>query len=107
MKDKNYSYKSAVEHELQQFTEEARKERYYPELKAQLDLMNTKIAESKKNELLLYKDQIKMLIEEEIVARHHLERGGIEARFKYDNDVRKAVDVLHNDALYKKTLSRP
>ncbi len=106
MKDKNYTYKSAVEHELQQFADEAKKERYYGDLKNQIDQIATRVADSKKNELMLYKDQIKMLIEEEIVARHHLERGSIEARFKYDNDVKKAIEVLHNDAVYKKTLLR-
>jgi carboxyl-terminal processing protease len=93
-----------MEHELEQFADEARKERYYPELKGQLDLITNRIADSKKNELILYKDQIKMLIEEEIVARHHLERGSVEARFKYDNDVKKAIEVLHNDSVYRKTL---
>jgi carboxyl-terminal processing protease len=104
MKDKNYAYKSAMEHELEQFADEARKERYYPELKGQLDMITNRIADSKKNELILYKDQIKMLIEEEIVARHHLERGSVEARFKYDNDVKKAIEVLHNESVYRKTL---
>ncbi|HYF69182.1 MAG TPA: S41 family peptidase [Ohtaekwangia sp.] len=105
MKDKDYAYKSLVEHELEQFLEEAKKERYYSDLKTQLDQVNARIAENKKNELMLYQDQIRMLIEEEIVSRHHLERGAIEARFKYDNDVKKAVEVLHDAALYKKSLN--
>lgn len=105
MKDKNYTYKSYMEYELQQFTEEAKKEKYFNELKGQLDQISLRISESKKNELMLYKDEIKMLLEEEIVARFHLERGSIEAGFKYDNDIKKAVEVLHTTALYKKTLN--
>jgi carboxyl-terminal processing protease len=46
-----------------------------------------------------------MLLEEEIVGRYHLERGSIEAGFKYDQDVRKAIDIVHNPAQYKKILS--
>lgn len=105
MKDKDYTYKSLMEYEFEQFSEEAKKERYYPELKNQLDQITRHIAASKKNELMLYKDQIKMLLEEEIVSRYHLERGSIEARFKYDHDVKKAIEVLHNQALYKKSLN--
>jgi carboxyl-terminal processing protease len=90
---------------LQQLTEEAKKEKNYTELKTQLDLMQTKINEQKKNELMTYKDQIKMLLEEEIVSRFHLERGGIENGFKYDEDVKKAIEVLHNTPRYKKILN--
>jgi carboxyl-terminal processing protease len=105
MKDKNYQYKSYLEYELQQFTEEAKKEKYYTELKAQLDQIQARIAESKKNELMMYKDEIKMLLEEDIVSRYHLEKGSIEAGFKYDDDVKKAVEVLHSSAQYKKILN--
>jgi carboxyl-terminal processing protease len=105
MKDKNYTYKSYLEFGLQQVTEQAKKEKYYADLKTQLDQINTKINESKKNELTLYKDQIKMLIEEEIVSRYFLEKGGIETGFKYDEEVKKAVEVLHNNPQYKKILN--
>jgi carboxyl-terminal processing protease len=105
MADKNYTYKSLLEFQLEQFTEEAKKERYYNEIKNQLGEVILKIKDSKKNELTLYKDQIKMLLEEEIVSRFHLERGSIEARFKYDNDVKEAIDVLHNPVHYKKVLN--
>jgi carboxyl-terminal processing protease len=55
--------------------------------------------------LALYKDQIKMLIEEEIVSRFHLEKGSIETGFKYDQEIKKAVEVLHNVPQYKKILN--
>jgi len=105
MKDKNYSYKSYLEYQLQQFTEEAKKEKYYDELKNQLDQIHTRIADSKKNELAMYKDEIKMLLEEEIVSHYHLERGSIESGFKYDNDIKKATALLHDNTQYKKLLN--
>lgn len=105
MRDKNYAYKSYLEYELQQFTEEARKEKYYPDLKAQLDQIQNRIGDNKKNELTLYRDEIKMLLEEEIVSHYHLERGGIEAGFKYDNDVKVASNLLHDSQQYKKILN--
>jgi carboxyl-terminal processing protease len=105
MKDKNYSYKSYLEFGLQQFTAEAKKEKYYNDLKTQLEQIQNRISDSKKNELMLYKDQIKMLLEEEIVSRYFLEKGGIETGFKYDQEVKKAIDVLHNTPQYKKVLN--
>lgn len=105
MKDKDYAYKSYLEYGLQQVSEEAKKEKYYQDLKVQLDQIANRIAESRKNELTLYKDEIKRLIEEEIVSRFHYEHGAIEAGFKYDLDVKKAIEVLNNQPQYKKILN--
>lgn len=107
MKTKNYSYKSYMEYQLQQFTEEAKKEKYFAELKGQLDLVTARIAESKKNELVLHKDEIKMLLEEDIVSRYHLEKGSVESGFKYDKDIKVASEILRNSAQYKKLLNIP
>lgn len=105
MRDKNYSYKSYLEYGLQQFTEEAKKEKYYDDLKNQLSQIQARIAENKKNELMLYRDEIKMLLEEEIVSHYSLERGSVEARFKYDNEIRTASALLHDAAQYRKILN--
>jgi len=107
MKNKNYSYKSYMEYQLQQFTEEAKKEKYFSELKGQLDQVSARITESKKNELVLHKDEIKMLLEEDIVSRYHLEKGSVESAFKYDKDIKLASEVLRNSVQYKKLLNIP
>ncbi len=105
MKDKDYAYKTFLEYGIQQLTEEAKKEKYYGEIKGQLDQIQKRIEESKKNELMLHKEQIKMLLEEEIVSRYHLEKGGIETGFKYDQDIKKAVEIVHNLPQYRKLLN--
>jgi carboxyl-terminal processing protease len=105
MKGKNYAYKSYLEYQLQQFSEEAKKQKYYDDLKDQLTQIQSRIADSKKNELLLYKDEIKMILEKEIVSHYHLERGSIESGFKYDDDVKMATTLLHDYTRYKKILN--
>jgi carboxyl-terminal processing protease len=105
MKGKDYSYKSYLEYGIQELIEESKKEKYYEGLKAQLDQINNRLVESKKNELTTFKQQIKRLIEEEIVARYHLDKGRIESGFKNDLEVKKAVEVLHDTPGYKKTLN--
>jgi carboxyl-terminal processing protease len=105
MKGKDYSYKSYVEYGIQQLIEQAKKEKYYDGLRTELDQINAHLAESKKNELALYKDQIKRMLEEEIVSRQFLEKGRIETAFKYDPEVKKAIDVLHDAPQYKKMLN--
>ncbi len=105
MKARDYTYTSYLEFGLQHFTEEARKEKYYAELAEDLEEIRSRITESKKNELLIHKNQIKVLIEKAIMTRHYLEKGSIETGFKYDNELREAIEVLHNQARYRSILN--
>jgi len=104
MKGKDYNYRSHAEIELASLIEEAKRERYYDALKPQLDQINGKLTDSRKNDLVTFKDQIKMVLEEDIVSRYQLERGSVETGFKYDQDIKKAIEVLNNKAQYNKLL---
>ncbi len=105
MKGKNYTYRSPVEAELAELTEEAKRERYYDELKPQLQTMQARLNESKKNDLQTFKDQIKSLLEEDIVSHYYYERGAIEVGFKRDTDIKKSIEILNNTAAYRKMLN--
>lgn len=105
MKDKHYTYQSQVEQELEQFVTDAKKEKYFPEVKAQVEHIRNRIAESKKNELMANKDQLRMLLEKEIVSRFYLEKGSVQVGFKHDHEVKKAIDILHDAKQYRKLLN--
>ncbi len=105
MKGKDYKYQSAIEGDLTSLVEEAKKEKYYTDLQITLDQLQNKIKESRKNDLHLYRDQIKTLLEEEIVSRYYFEKGSVENRLKNDQEIKKAIDVLHNQGEYKKILN--
>jgi carboxyl-terminal processing protease len=105
MQGKTYNYRSMAEIQLHSLGEEAKRERYYNELKPQLDQLNAKLSEKRKHDLVTFKDQIKMVLEEDIVSRYYLERGSVETGFKYDNEVKKAIEVLNNKVQYNKILS--
>lgn len=104
MKGKNYAYTSNLDLQLKELSQEAEQEKYYTELKPQLDQIKAKIEENKKNELVLYKDQIKKLLEEDILARYYLEKGSVEAGFKYDQELKKAAEILQSQPQYIKLL---
>ncbi|MBA4145629.1 MAG: peptidase S41 [Cytophaga sp.] len=104
MQGKNYNYRSLAEVQLTSLIEEAKRERYYTELKPQLDQINARLTEKRKHDLITFKDQIKMVLEEDIASRYYLERGAVETGFKYDSEVKKAIEVLNNKAQYNKIL---
>jgi carboxyl-terminal processing protease len=105
MKGKAYNYETEMEDNLKKLTEVAHQEKYYNDLKNSIDQLQHQIKESKKNDLIIYKEQIKTLLEEEIVARYYLEKGAVESRFKNDVEIKKSIDLLHNLAEYKKILN--
>lgn len=104
MKGKNYAYTSTLDVQLKQLIEEAEAEHYYTDLKPHIDQIRTRIAENKKNELMIYRDQIKKFLEEDIMSRYYLEEGTVQVGFKYDQELKKASDVLLNAASYARLL---
>ena len=105
MKGKDYSYQSIFQDGAEALQSAAKKEKYYTEIKPQLEAIQAKLKESRKNDLFFFKDQIKMLLEEEIIARYYFEKGTIEVRFKRDSQLKKAVEVLGDPLAYKKILN--
>ncbi|MCZ8070615.1 MAG: S41 family peptidase [Bacteroidota bacterium] len=105
MKGKKLSYASELDTQLQELEEMAKKEKYLNDLKPTLEQLRQRVRESRKQDMLLFKDQIKKLLEEEIASRYYLERGVVEVGFQYDDEVKKAIEVLHNPVLYQKTLN--
>ncbi len=106
-KGRTLSYQSPIEDRLEQLRKTAQSERLYDELRSLIDQLQQRLAESRKNDLITYRDQVKNLLQEEIVGRYYLDRGRVEVSFKDDAEVRKAVDILTITALYNKTLNKP
>ena len=104
IRTKEYNYRSHLEIQLNQLTKEAKTERFYEALKPQLDQIQSRLIESRKNDLITFKDQIKLLLEEDIVARYYLERGQVEVSFKEDAEINASVELLNNPSQYRKVL---
>lgn len=104
-KTKDYNYRSPFEIQLSLLSTEAKTERFYDDLKPQIEQIQARLAESRKNDLLTFKDQIKALLEEDIVARYYLERGQVEVSFRQDVEISKSIELLNNPVLYKKVLN--
>ena len=105
VKTKELNYKSPLEIQMSQLKAAAKNERLYDELKPQIEQIQSRLSEGHKNDMSTFKDQIKSLLEEEIVGRYYLERGQSEVSFKDDSEMKKAIEVLNNLTLYKKTLN--
>ncbi len=105
VKSKQYNYRSPVEMELSVLKEQAKRERYYDDLRPQLEEISELLKENRKKDLYTFRDQIKSLLEQDIVSRYYLEKGSTEVEFKYDADLKKSFEILSASADYKKLLN--
>lgn len=105
LKDKEYDYTTKVETSFKDLAAAAQKEKYYDEIKVQLEALKTRMAHNKEHDLEKNKDEIREVLEHEIVSRYYFEKGVKEAGFDDDPEVKEAIRVLNDTALYQKILS--
>jgi carboxyl-terminal processing protease len=105
LKTREYSYRTALELQLSQLTNEAKDEKAYEDLQPHIEQLQSRLAENRKNDLVTYKDQIKKLLEEDIVTRYYFERGQVEVTFKQDDEIQRSIEVLNNTIQYRKILN--
>jgi len=104
MKDKKVEYKTQMETELKELENEAAREKYLPLIKSQIALVQQKLDELHQSDFSTFKDQIKLLLEREIVSRYYFEKGAAEFSLSRDEEVKRAVTVLNDTEGYKKIL---
>ncbi len=104
LETKDYDYLTKVETTYNELTASAKKEKYYEDIKDQLDALRKKITHNKESDILKHKSEIINLLEQEIVSRYYLEKGVKLISFRSDPEIKKAVEVLNAPADYVKTL---
>lgn len=102
--DKDYSYTTSVEKSLKSMTVNAKEEKYFNDIKADLKRLEEQLASSKKNDLNDFRDQIIDMLEKEIVTRYYFEKGAVESNFDSDMDLTEAIKVLNDTEKYNKIL---
>ena len=89
---------------LDEFKQALQKDKHFDAMKSEYESLKNKMADYKAKDLINHHDEVKEILEEEIVSRYYYQKGRIEADFKYDADVRKALEVLGNQGLFASIL---
>jgi len=104
LNDKEYEYETKTEKAIKKLEKDAEGEKYLSELQDQLEILSSKMEESKNNDIERFKSEISELLEMEIVTRYFYQKGKIETTIKHDEEIAKAIDVLENMVLYNAIL---
>ncbi|QJD95919.1 S41 family peptidase [Mucilaginibacter robiniae] len=93
---KNYTYSTASEKILTALKAEATKDKQYNELQPEIEALKNKLASNKKNDLQVYKPEIKQILENEIADRYYFDKGRYETNFKYDKELAQAIKTMQD-----------
>jgi carboxyl-terminal processing protease len=103
--DKLYKYSTMVDEDLDELTKDIKSEYPNPAISTALNTLKKQIETEKRKEFEKNKTQIRTALGSEIIRRYYYDEGMIQYTLKHDQFIDKAVEVLNNAILYRKTLS--
>jgi carboxyl-terminal processing protease len=104
LNDKDYKYQTAAEKTLADLKSEEEEGKKFDVIKNEFESLKAKITTSKKNDLTLYKPEIKRVLENEIVQRYYFQNGRALQAFQYDLELKKAAEIINNKVLIASVL---
>ena len=105
LKNKEYQYETKTEKALNKMIKDAEKEKYFSDLKSEINILKAKMDSSKNNDILKFKKEISQILEGEIISRYTLQRGRLENSLKYDEDVKEAISLIQDSEKYNNILN--
>ncbi len=105
-KDSNFTYETTSSKALQDLVKTLKKEKYYDNLKPELDDLTAKLTPDIPQDFERFKSEISELLEEEIASRYYYQRGRLEVSTRHDTEVKHAAGILQNEAQYGSLLQK-
>ena len=105
LSDKDYEYTTESEDLLVELEKAAKDDKYFDAVKAEYEALKDKLNHNKKGDLYKFKDEIKYILENEIVTRYHYQIGQIEASLQHDIVLEEAIKTLKDKELYSSILA--
>lgn len=107
VKSRDFKYDRQSEKMLKSLKEVAEFEGYMEGAAEEFKALEKKLNHNLDRDLDYFAKQIKGYIAQEIVPRYFYQRGAAMERLKEDEDLEKAIEVLHDAGRYKQILSAP
>jgi carboxyl-terminal processing protease len=102
-----FEYSTASEEQLKKTKISAEKEGYFKDIEAEYQAMLTKLTPSKERDLDKFQEEIRQMLENEIVSRYYFQNGRILDSFKNDPVLQEAKKILSDNTRYQKILGKP
>lgn len=98
---KKYDYDTESEKVLAELKKKAYAEKYGTILEKEIENLEAKLLNAKKQDIYKFKDAIVNQIEKEIASRYYFEKGKIQIGLRNDSEIKEAIDLIGNTSKYK------
>lgn len=106
LSNKEYDYETESEAKLEALKEKAEKENCFQTIQAVYSAVSAKLKVDKSSDLKLHEQEIKWLLENEIVSRYYYQNGRTENSFSSDPEIKMAIKALSSPAVFSAVLNR-
>lgn len=100
VKQNNFKYDSQSKDELEELIKSARKEKYYGLAEAEFEALKAKLEPNLDKDLKQFDEEIKSMLEDEIISRYYYQKGAIRAAINDDKGIEKAIEELNSETAY-------
>lgn len=100
VKDNEFEYESKSQDELAELIKAAKREKYYGLAQSEFEELTAKLEPNLEKDLTQFEDEVKELLEDEIVSRFYYQKGAIRAAIHDDEGIKKAVEELNSSTAY-------
>ena len=98
--NRNFSYSTKSEDSLKELIKTAKREKYYDLSAEEFAALEKKLAHDNEKDLTHFRDEISLLLKQEIVSRYYYQWGRMESTIEDDHIISKTVDVLNDREQY-------
>ena len=106
LSNKEYDYETESEAKLEALKQKAEKENCFQTIQAEYSAVSAKLKVDKSSDLKLHEQEIKWLLENEIVSRYYYQNGRTENSFSSDPEIKMAIKALSSPAVFSAVLNR-
>lgn len=106
MQDKDVEVESQTQRTVDELRRQAEREKYLDRISGELEAIERKLKDDKNADLQAFREDIRKLLESEIVMRYHYYAGVARHSALRDRKVRAAVELLADTARYRRILSQ-
>lgn len=104
LKKQNFTYSQRSKEMFKMLRQMAQLEGYAETAKEEFDALEKKLSRNLDDDLAHWEKEVREAIEADIIANRYYERGVVERSLATDKELKKALEILHNDSLYRSLL---
>jgi carboxyl-terminal processing protease len=97
-------YKTDTESAFAELKDQVIKDKYYASISKEIDQLGSKLRHDKNADLLHFKEEIRPMLEKEIIGRYYYEKGRFDYMFRNDKVLLEALNAVNDIPLYRSIL---